>query len=181
MFAQRSLASVALGLALLTSPLAAQIEGGVHGMVNSGLVSGEATLGVGGRFGGYLFTTGTVQWKADAVGDYFFANCPLEGVSCWAWHAQVNLVGTRKLGQPFLGYAGLGAAFERFRLTTEGTVDPTQDSWGLNLLVGAQLPVVRAARPFFEARYAIFDGVDDQLVLSLGVVFSTAKVVEEEF
>jgi hypothetical protein len=180
MIARRACFSLLLVWTVYAVPLTAQIEGGIHGSVNSGLVSGEATLGIGGRFGGYLFATGDINWKADAVADYFFANCPLQGVSCWAWHAHANLVGTRKLGQPILGYAGLGAAFERFRLTTEGTVDPTEDSFGLNVLVGAQLPVVRAARPIFEARYTFFDGADDQLVISLGILFSSAKI-EEEF
>jgi hypothetical protein len=148
--------------------------------MNSGIVSGEATLGLGGRFGAYLFGTGTVQWKADAVVDYFFANCPLEGVRCWAWHGNLNLVGTRKLGEPVLGYAGLGAAYQRERLVSSdgGDVDTTGDRMGVNLLVGAQFPVVGAARPFFEARYGIFDDWQNQLVLSLGVLFSSAKMQE---
>jgi hypothetical protein len=182
MIARRACFSLLLIWTVYAPPLAAQIEGGIHGTMNSGLVSGEATLGLGGRFGGYLFATGDVNWKADAVVDYFFANCPLEGVRCWAWHAQVNIVGTRKLGQPVLGYAGLGAAYQRDRLVSSdgGSVDATGDHGGVNILVGAQFPVVGATRPFFEARYSVFEGWENQFVLSLGILFSSAKI-EEEF
>lgn len=177
----RVTASLALLVAVVAPPLHGQVEGGVHGVMNSGLVSGEATLGIGGRVGAYVFRTGDFAWKADGQFDYFFASCALPDVSCYAWHAQVNLVGTRKLGEPVLGYAGLGGAYQRFRVTTGGSVDPTDESFGLNLIVGAQFPVVRAARPFVEAKYAIFEGTDNQLVLALGILFSSAKIVEEEF
>jgi hypothetical protein len=166
---------------VLGPPLRAQVEGGVHGAMNSGLVSGEATLGIGGRVGAYVFRTGDFAVRADGQFDYFFASCALPDVSCYAWHGQVNLVGTRKLGEPLLGYAGVGGAYQRFRFSTSGGADPTDDSFGLNLIVGAQLPVVRAVRPFFEAKYAIFEGTNNQLVLALGILFSSAKVVEEEF
>lgn len=182
MIARRMIPLLALGLVSLGAPLSAQIEGGVQGSMNSGIVSGEATLGIGGRFGGYLFRTGDVHWKADAVVDYFFANCPLDDVRCWAWHAHANLVGTRKLGQPVLGYAGLGAAYQRERLVSSsgGDVDATGDHGGVSIVVGAQFPVVRAARPFFEARYSVFEGWENQLVLSIGVLFSSAKI-EDDF
>ena len=73
----------ALLLASAATPATAQVEAGVHGSLNPSLVSGEATLGIGGRAGGYLFTTGEVDWKVEGVFDYFFAGCP--GFSCWAW------------------------------------------------------------------------------------------------
>ncbi len=181
MIAGRIAATLALSVTFAGSLVQAQVEGGVHGAMNSGLVSGEATIGVGGRVGAYVFRTGDFAWKADGQFDYFFASCPLPDVSCYAWHGQVNLVGTRKLGQPVLGYAGFGGAYQRFRFSTSGGAEPIDDSFGVNLIVGAQFPVVRAARPFFEAKYAIFDGANNQLLLSLGILFSSATIVDEQF
>jgi len=165
----------ACGLAL-AAPLHAQIEGGFQGSVNSGVREGSATIGLGGRVGAYLFRTGDFAWKADADFDYFFASCPNQSVSCYAWHGHLNILGTRKLGEPVLGYFGFGAVYQRSRYysTSGGDLNATGDYGGVNLIVGAQLPQVSAVRPFFEARFAIFDGAPNQLVISLGALFSSA-------
>ncbi len=168
----------ALLLASAATPATAQVEAGVHGSLNPSLVSGEATLGIGGRAGGYLFTTGEVDWKVEGVFDYFFAGCP--GFSCWAWWGGVNLLATRKLGEPILGYGGFGAAYQRVRLVSSdgGDVNATSDHAGVSLVIGAQLPPVRVVRPFVEARFGIFDGIENQLVFSLGFLFGRGAVEE---
>jgi hypothetical protein len=168
------LASIPLTAATL--PLHAQVEGGVQGSVNTNVRENAATIGVGGRVGAALFHTGDVVWKVDANFDYFFAGCPLEGVGCFAWHAHANILGTRKLGQPVLGYAGFGGAWQRSRYfsTEGGDLNAMQDVGGVNVIVGAQLPNLSAARPFFEARFAVFHGASNQLIFSLGALFSTA-------
>lgn len=173
----RVLLVASIALLGLATAARAQIEGGLQGSVNAGLRDGSATIGIGGRIGAYLFTTGDFAWKVDANFDYFFASCPVEGVSCYAYHAHANILGTRKFGEPVLGYFGAGAAYQRsdYRSTTGGDLDASEGHGGVNLLVGAQLPAVGVTRPFFEARYAIFDYFPSQLVVSLGVLFSTAK------
>jgi len=172
------IASLLASIPLVTAavPLHAQVEGGVQGSVNTNVREDAATIGIGGRIGAYLFRTGDVVWKVDANFDYFFAGCPLEGVSCFAWHAHANILGTRRLGEPVLGYAGFGGAWQRSRYfsTEGGDLNATQDFGGVNVIVGAQLPNVSAVRPFFEARFAVFDGAPNQLVFSLGALFSTA-------
>jgi hypothetical protein len=159
---------------------AAQVEAGVHGSVNPSLISGEATLGAGGRAGAYLFATGDVDWKVDGVFDYFFASCP--GFNCWAWQGEVNVLATRKLGEPILGYGGFGAAYQRVRLVSSdgGDLNATSDHTGVSLVIGAQLPAVRFARPFVEARFGIFDGIENQLVFSLGMLFGTGATAEDD-
>ncbi len=173
----RVLVVASLLLLAFTPTARGQIEGGIQGSVNAGVRDGSATIGIGGRIGAYLFQTGDFAWKVDGNFDYFFANCPIDGVSCYAWHGHVNILGTRKFGQPVLGYFGFGGAYQRSRYysTSGGELDASQGHGGVNLLVGAQLPDVGAARPFFEARYAIFDYFPNQLVIALGVLFSTAK------
>ena len=173
----RALLATAIGLLAVASPARGQIEGGIQGSVNAGVREGSATIGIGGRIGAYLFHTGDFAWKVDGNFDYFFANCPVDGVSCYAYHSHVNILGTRKFGQPVLGYFGFGAAYQRARYfsTSGGDLDATQGHAGVNVLIGAQLPDVGVARPFFEARYAVFDYFPNQLVISLGVLFSTAK------
>jgi hypothetical protein len=177
MVAHRARVLLVAAIALLAfAPSArAQIEGGLQGSVNAGIREGAATIGIGGRIGAYLFTTGDFAWKADANFDYFFTSCGIEGARCWAYHAHANILGTRKFGEPVLGYFGFGAAYQHARLysTSGGDLNATQGHAGVNLLVGAQLPDVGVARPFFEARFAIFDYFPNQLVVSLGMLFST--------
>lgn len=173
----RVLIVASIALLAFASSARGQVEGGIQGSVNAGVRDGSATIGIGGRVGAYLFTTGDFAWKVDANFDYFFTSCGVEGASCWAYHAHANILGTRKFGEPVLGYFGFGAAYQRARLysTSGGDFDAAAGHAGVNLLVGAQLPAVGVARPFFEARYAIFDYFPNQLVVSLGVLFSTAK------
>jgi hypothetical protein len=164
----------ALGAVLLSVPGSAAraqlIEGGV--LADAALnVSDGTTFGLGGRLGVYAFRTGDFHWKIDGAFDYLFVSCSeVVAEDCWAWQGHVNFLATRSFGSPIQGYGGIGAVYQRFRLS--GTSETSADATGVNVLLGAKFPTTSWLRPFFEVRGALFSGsTENVLFFSLGFLF----------
>jgi len=162
---------VTLAAASASNVRAQLIEGGI--LADAALnVSDGTTFGLGGRLGVYAFRTGDFQWKIDGAFDYLFVSCSeVVAENCWAWQGHVNLLATRSFGAPIQGYGGIGAVYQRFRLTG-GSTDASTDASGVNLILGAKFPTTSWLRPFFEVRGALLSGsAENVLFFSLGFLF----------
>lgn len=166
-----SLTTVAVLVAASSSNARAQlIEGGI--LADAALnVSDGTTFGLGGRLGVYAFRTGDFHWKVDGAFDYLFSSCSeVVAESCWAWQGHVNLLATRSFGSPVQGYGGIGAVYQRFKLS--GSTDASTDASGVNVILGAKFPTTSWLRPFFEVRGALMSGsTENILFFSLGFLF----------
>ena len=63
-------------------------------------------------------------------------------------------------------------SFHQRDFTLEGTEgSEVVKDWGMNITLGLILPVLQVIDPIVEFRYELYDEVQDQFVISLGVVF----------
>ena len=145
----------------------AQVRGGVEGMYTSGSAAVvDHAYGLGGRL---MVELPRLPVEVHGIFNYHFPSCPSGSPSCSSWTAAGNVV-YRGGGGPY--FIGGGVSFHQRDFTLEGTEgSEVVKDWGMNITLGLILPVLQVIDPIVEFRYELYDEVQDQFVISLGVVF----------
>lgn len=97
-------------------------------------------------------------------GDRYFPRCGAVGCSLWQLHANGKL----DLGWllPLSPFIGGGLNHRRFSLSGPLGENQRNTDNGINILAG-----VWRGQTFLEARYEMQEDIDDQVVLSIGILF----------
>ncbi len=149
-----------LALATPSSPAAAQIRAGGHGVYQTGILDGQ--FGVGGRA---EIDLGFIAGGLAAIGtyDYFFPDC--KGCSQWDVGAVVGFA-------QGAFHAGLGATYQK--LGQEGE-DPDLSGWTAILVAGLRFDRLEVFVPFVEIRQELGAKDQNQQTVSLGFLVGPSR------
>ena len=154
------------GLGLAPLDAQAQLRVGLQGMYTSGSVATvDRAFGLGGRL---IVEVPRYPIEVHGIFDYHFPSCPSGADNCKSWTAVAN-VAYRGGGGPY--YIGGGASLHHKDFTQAADEESgVVEDWGVNVVIGLLLPVLPLLDPLIELRYEIYDTVQDQFVISLGLV-----------
>lgn len=145
---------------------AAQVRVGVQGMYTSGSAAIiDSAWGLGGRL---MVEIPRSPLEVHGIFDYHFPDCPSSATNCSSWTAGGNVYLRGGGGPAFIG-GGVSLHRRDFDLAENEELAKVED-WGFNLGLGLVLPVLPAVDPLIEVRYEFYDQVQDQFVISAGLV-----------
>ena len=138
---------------------------GGHGLYTNSTL--EDAFGLGARL-----HIGIPRFPLDFQGiyDYQFLDCRAGYSDCSAWTGVMNVLLTA--GETGV-YVGAGAAYHRRDFPPdegEGGLVVVEE-WGYDFVFGAILDLLPVVDPILEFRYEVYDQIDNQLILSAGIVF----------
>ncbi len=160
--------AVLAGTLAATAPegAAAQFRVGVQGMYTSGSAAIiDSAWGVGGRV---MVEIPRSPLEFHGIFDYHFPDCPAAAENCNSWTAGGNVYLRGGDGPAFIG-GGVSLHRRDFDLAEDEELAKVED-WGFNFGIGLVLPVLPIVDPLIEFRYEFYDQVQDQFVISAGVV-----------
>lgn len=143
-----------------------QVRVGVQGMYTSGSAATvDSSFGIGGRL---ILEVPRYPFEVHGVFDYHFPDCPSSASNCTSWTGVGNVY-YRGGGGPYFIGGGITRHRRDFDLVDSPELAVVEE-WGYNLALGLILPVLPVLDPLIEFRYEFYDEVQDQFVISLGLV-----------
>lgn len=143
----------------LPSGAEAQIDLGVQGVYNTELQDGTPGIGARAAFG--LPATGL---GVHGEFNWLFPDCAPS--DCEFWEAAASARFGLLPASPASPYLGAGLAHQNLSV---GPVDTSET--GFNLLAGVEVGGLLPLQAYGEASYRLMDEFDDQLVLTVGLLF----------